>query len=90
MPESFQLAFDTLKKGTAAENADLVMEFIPVKIRCDECGEKGFIQDNIYLCPYCGAVDTEVIEGDEILIKWIDGDQDQDFRKKNNNNPEKN
>jgi hydrogenase nickel incorporation protein HypA/HybF len=90
MPESFQLAFDAFQKGTAAEYADLIMEFVPVKIRCDECREKSFIQDNIYLCPLCGAVNTEVIEGNEILIKSIDGEQDPTFREKNTNknNPE--
>ncbi len=75
IPESFRLAFLSLKKDTAAEKADLIMEFVPVKIRCSICGRESRVKDNIYLCPFCSSVDTEVTEGDEITIKHIEAEK---------------
>ena len=41
LPECIQFYFDIASRGTIAENAKLVVEKVPVTIRCLDCGYEG-------------------------------------------------
>jgi hydrogenase nickel incorporation protein HypA/HybF len=68
VPDSVRFYFDEMKKGTAAEEAELEFETVPVKIRCPKCKtEFGKIEE---MCK-CNA-GGEVISGQELVVESID------------------
>lgn len=75
VPEMFQFAFDSAKHETAAAGSELVMEFLPVKIECPQCGINQTEETTLIACPSCGRGDVEVVQGKELLIKTIEGEE---------------
>lgn len=73
-PEMLQNAFEIVAKDTKAENAVLQIESIPVKMKCRSCDEIFYV-DEEYSCQRCGNYSLETLEGDEIIIESIEGDQ---------------
>ncbi len=69
VPDSLQFAFETLKTGTIAEHALLIIDEIPVTGTCNDCG-KHFTVDEAYViqCPLCGGLSLKVETGRELNI----------------------
>ncbi len=70
MPEALQFAFDASKENTVAENAQLVIEPVPISGVCSEC-KKDFTVDNagfVFSCPLCGSQFIEMKSGREMEI----------------------
>lgn len=71
-PHLLELAFNTFKEGTIAESALLVIERENLKIRCQECSAEGEKNELNALCPFCGSLNTEIISGQEMLLKSLE------------------
>jgi len=54
--------------GTLAEDAELVIENAPVKVKCTQCGAVSAAAPNRLLCANCGDYRTRLISGDEMLL----------------------
>jgi len=70
MPDALLFAFDILKENTSAENAQLIIEEIPVRGVCKDCG-KEFESNEPYIvvaCPVCGSFSLEITAGKELNI----------------------
>ena len=71
---ALQFAFEALTPGTMAEGATLVINAVPAKSRCLECGLE-YAHDRFQMvCPECGAMTVELLQGRELLIDAIDCD----------------
>ena len=78
--EQLRFAFDVLTEGTEMEGAELIIQKVEPKVRC-ECGYEGkvnydekeefHIQFPILRCPVCGN-NVEIVSGKECLIKNIE------------------
>lgn len=79
VPECIQVYLDMLAEGTIAEGARIEAEFLPVKVRCRDCGREGEITPHRLACPHCGSLRLQILSGKEFYIKSmevdIDGDQ---------------
>ena len=78
LPDALRFAFEALSTGGVAEGAFLVIEEVPLRIRCDQCGKVSIVDDPFMICPYCGLTDVEMIEGRELEIRSMeieDGNQ---------------
>ncbi|MBW6510283.1 MAG: hydrogenase maturation nickel metallochaperone HypA [Desulfuromonadales bacterium] len=64
-------AFHVCKRGTLAEQAELVVEKQEVLISC-HCGYKGPIKDRRFICPVCGVADIEVTAGEEMILQQLE------------------
>ncbi len=73
-PEMLRNAFKIVSKETNAEDADLHINSIPVKMRCKNCSHEFLVNDN-YCCKKCGDYSLDILEGDEIIIETIEGDR---------------
>ncbi|NPA42038.1 MAG: hydrogenase maturation nickel metallochaperone HypA [Aquificae bacterium] len=71
-PHLLKTAFDTFKEGTVAETAELVMEIEPLRIKCLDCGEEAQKEELNALCPSCGSVNTQVVGGEDLLLKSLE------------------
>lgn len=71
-PRLLQDAFPIACAGTVADTAVLVIEELPLRIRCDSCGAESDAQPNRLLCGACGDWHTRVISGDELLLASVE------------------
>lgn len=74
VPDIFQYAFEEVAKNTKAEGAKLNLEILPVKFGCKHCTVESEIDDYVFICPQCGSVDLELIQGRETMIESIEGE----------------
>jgi hydrogenase nickel incorporation protein HypA/HybF len=74
---ALQFAFEALTPGTIAEGATLVINQVPAKSRCLACGLE-YDHDRFQMvCPECGALSVELLQGRELLIDGIECDDEQ-------------
>ena len=71
-PEWLQRYFDHLSRGTLAENARLVIETAPIRLRCGSCGHAFEISKDALeaiACPACGDRSCTLVSGREYFVK---------------------
>ncbi len=74
VPELLQQAFTIARAGTLAEQAELITEVQPIRVRCLECDAESEVEANRLLCAACGSYRTQVISGDELLLASVELD----------------
>ena len=67
-----QHAYPVASAGTIAEGAELVIENLPLRIRCTQCGKESDVQPNKLVCGHCGDWRTSVISGDELMLMSVE------------------
>ena len=65
-------AYSIASAGTVAEQAKLIIEALPVRVNCPQCGTESAVQHNKLLCPHCGNWRTILISGDELLLMSVE------------------
>lgn len=73
--ELFEGCFEFLARGTVAQGAELVIERVPLMVRCKGCGLVYHIDvrnDATWPCPRCAQKDYEVTCGMEFQISKIE------------------
>ncbi|CAA6827590.1 MAG: Hydrogenase maturation factor HypA [uncultured Thiotrichaceae bacterium] len=68
-------AYPMAAAGTIAENSLLVLETMPIRVRCKSCLAETEASANRLLCGECGDFHTELISGDEMLLAAIEFDK---------------
>ncbi len=77
VPEVLLNLFNIMKKYyPGLEDASLDIEEKEVKIRCKRCGSVSILDSPFFICEACGSGETEVLEGDEMLILSIEGEKE--------------
>ena len=72
VPDALEFAFEVLKRGTIAENAHMEVEYIPLRIYCPLCKREFTLDDFFYLCPECDNPQTEVRQGRELDVRFVE------------------
>lgn len=77
VPESLQMAFEVLTKGTEFENARLEMTEEALRLACGGCGREfapeAFAGAVFSPCPYCGEdIGHRVLAGKELYIDHLE------------------
>ncbi len=70
-------AFGVLAKGTLAEHAELVIQEVPLRLRCRQCECEYLAQPNDMTCPNCRNGVFDVLQGRELTLKTIKGNRDE-------------
>ena len=69
--EALDFAIESAREGTMLEKADWVINEIPAKARCTECGHE-FETDEIFApCPKCGNPFSDIFQGKELQIRSL-------------------
>lgn len=71
-PELLHQAFPIASAGTVADGAQLMIEPAAVRVHCLKCEEDGDALPNRLLCPHCGAWQTRLTNGDELLLVSVE------------------
>lgn len=67
-PELLRTAFPLVSADGPAAEAELIIESSPLSIQCRVCNQCCDTTPNRLRCPHCGAMDTVLISGDELLL----------------------
>jgi hydrogenase nickel incorporation protein HypA/HybF len=65
-------AFDIYKEDTMASEAQLEIEEIPLKIRCQDCGTEVIKDDFVFICGKCGSHNLQTLSGTELFLEKMD------------------
>ncbi|MFX1354912.1 MAG: hydrogenase maturation nickel metallochaperone HypA [Promethearchaeota archaeon] len=80
VPELLKQSFKIATSGSIAEDAELIIEILPGKVRCKKCGKISIVTLNeeaqltglqLFQCNYCKSKNTEIIEGKKANVKNI-------------------
>lgn len=71
-PRLLQQAFTLARAGGVAEQATLVIESLPVRVKCQRCEQESEAMPNRLLCGHCGDFHTILISGDEMLLASVE------------------
>jgi hydrogenase nickel incorporation protein HypA/HybF len=65
-------AFPLAAAGTVAEKAELIIETLPIKVKCQLCGAETEAKPNRLVCGRCGDYHTQLLSGDEMLLASLE------------------
>jgi len=71
-------AFTIARTGTVASNAELEIEQVPVRVRCQFCGTASAAAANRLVCGNCGDWRTRLVGGDELTLSRLEFDSVSD------------
>ena len=74
VPEIFEFAFRETVRDSVAQDAEVDIEIVPVKMKCKNCGIDFQVKANLFECIGCSSTDLEIIQGKELFIKSIEGE----------------
>ena len=67
-------AFSIARTGTVASDAELELEELPVRVRCQSCGVESEAVPNRLVCGECGDWRTHLTGGDELILARLELD----------------
>lgn len=65
-------AYPFASSGTIAENSQLFIESLPVRVHCDQCEKESETVPNKLVCRHCGNWRTTLVSGDELLLMRVE------------------
>ena len=71
VPEALQLSFSLLVEGTIAEGAQLRLVEKEISAVCGQCESPYQPKLDNFMCPECGAADSRIVSGNEIILKSV-------------------
>lgn len=74
VPSCINYYFNEISKGTACEGAKIIVDRIPLKIKCSECSFIGEVNKNTYTCPKCNSSKIKILNGREFYVDSLEVD----------------
>jgi hydrogenase nickel incorporation protein HypA/HybF len=78
IPEVMLSAWEGVTRDTIAEGSRLILEEVDPAARCRRCGREFSVEIDNYLCPDCEIADCDLLRGNDIILKSVVLDQDDD------------
>ena len=72
VPDALTFSFELVAQGTPAEGAALELVEIPAEGECRACGARTLLERFPFRCAGCGALDLEVVRGEELAVQSIE------------------
>jgi len=79
-PHLLELAFNTFKEGTIAQDAELIMEIEKLRVKCRDCGTESEKEELNMLCPFCGSLNTSIVAGEDMYLKSLELETDEEVK----------
>jgi hydrogenase nickel incorporation protein HypA/HybF len=71
-PSLLEHAYPVAAAGTVAAEARLVVQPVPVRVRCRSCGAETAAVPNRIVCGACDDWQVDVIAGDEMVLQRVE------------------
>lgn len=72
VPECIQTYFDLVSSGTRVEGARLMIEKVPMKVICNNCGFEETVSSKFIRCSSCGSENFKIMGGNEFYIDSLE------------------
>ncbi|MGA2297758.1 MAG: hydrogenase maturation nickel metallochaperone HypA [FCB group bacterium] len=72
LPDSLKFCYEACINDTEMQNSTMLIEEIPLKIKCNNCHVETVVDDFMFLCPECGNTDITILEGQELNVTEIE------------------
>lgn len=73
-------AYPIASAGTVAEQAELIIEYLPIRVKCGQCGSETDALPNNLICKECGDWRTTLVSGDELLLMSVELEREKDSK----------
>ncbi|MCA9270556.1 MAG: hydrogenase maturation nickel metallochaperone HypA [Planctomycetales bacterium] len=70
-PELLASAFERATPGSVAQGARLVMARASLRAKCSRCDHEFHVERFRFACPLCGAAETKVIDGEQLMLDRV-------------------
>ncbi|MHB9149626.1 MAG: hydrogenase maturation nickel metallochaperone HypA [Thermoleophilia bacterium] len=77
VPEALSFCFEVASSGSLIDGARLIIEEIPVEVRCERCEHQWVVHELQFLCPTCEGP-VKLLSGKELLLRAIEVDDGAD------------
>jgi len=75
VPDALVAAFELAREGTPQEQANLVIEEVPVVVSCPQCAAPKMLASAwVLCCPTCGSPTPEILSGRELDLVALEID----------------
>lgn len=72
-PEALAFCYEVAARGTSLEGSRLVVETVPVVLRCPSCDRNVTLADVCrFVCPVCGTPTADVCGGRELEVESVE------------------
>ena len=72
VPEAVEFCFEACTKDTLLDGARLIIERIPAKGHCPDCGADFAVHAYYDPCPVCDGYGLSVVSGEELRVKELE------------------
>ena len=72
LPDSLRFCFEAITKDSNFEKTQLILNIIPISIKCNDCKKLTEINDFVFSCPGCNSTNINVVAGNELNIEEIE------------------
>lgn len=73
VPELLRSSFDMYKKGTIAEEAELDIDTVPLKVLCHDCSRiTSTDEDFVLTCSHCGSSNIKTLAGTDMFLEKME------------------
>jgi len=73
-PDSIQKHWNSLSRGTPAEQAQLYFRLISAEVQCMSCFKKYHPVNGVIHCTHCGSFGAKILSGEEFYVESIEMD----------------
>ncbi|MDH5612819.1 MAG: hydrogenase maturation nickel metallochaperone HypA [Gammaproteobacteria bacterium] len=73
-----QNAYVIASAGTVAEKAELIIEHLPIRVKCNQCGSESDALPNKLVCKQCGDWQTTLLSGNELMLMSVELEKSQE------------
>ena len=71
--DALRFSYEVVCEGTPLAGSNLVIEELPVVVHCGSCDEQRTVDSMQHLlCPVCGALTPEVVQGGELEVTALE------------------
>ncbi len=71
MIDSLQFCYDSVCKGTLAEDSTLSINELTALAKCKQCNDSFEIDAFMALCPNCESYEIEILQGRELKLRAV-------------------
>jgi hydrogenase nickel incorporation protein HypA/HybF len=72
MPDALIFAYEAFTQNSSLNGAELIINEVPIKVRCERCGFNYEPDDFPFICPECRSNFYSIIQGEDIYIESLD------------------
>jgi len=72
VPDSFKFCMEIISKDTPAEDAQILIEEVPLTVECQDCKTVSDLEEPVFICPNCGGNNLALISGRELFVESIE------------------